>query len=142
MNETTEDMAIPMGEVLKGAEARAQIEAFATEIGMTAAAEATASRKQVALVYNTETTEAARTLIGQVDRLNRLIKEDDDELAHLADEYSRQVDELERRYEEERAALMEASEEAGAHIRERRADRERARRAFQAVIDGLQQRHG
>lgn len=138
-----DDTALPMGEILKGAEARAKVDAIVdgptSEIAAIAATEAEAQRSP-AIIYNTETTEAARTLLNQVGRLDRLISEDDSELAHIADEYSRQSDDIERRYEDERRSLMEASSNASELVRERRRDRETARAAFNRVLDGLQEK--
>lgn len=92
--------------------------------------------------YNTETTEAARALIGQIDRLNRLITEDDAEQVYLDSEHDRQTIELAQRHAQEQQALNEAHTNAVTLIAARRADRTAARDAYEAVVSGLQQKRG
>lgn len=89
-------------------------------------------------VYDTESTEMARMLINQIDRLGRLLSEDDAELDHIGSEYLRQHDDIVRRHDEELKALFDARQEAERIVRARRADREHAQSAARHTVQGLQ----
>jgi phosphoenolpyruvate-protein kinase (PTS system EI component) len=90
-------------------------------------------------VYQTETQEVARNFISQIERLSRLLAEDDDEIAFLDKERDRTMHEAQLRFEEEQDAILNNHRQASEIVMARRADRANARGAVQKVVDNLQQ---
>src|SRR5215217_3820870 len=90
--------------------------------------------------YNTETTEVARTFVNQIDRLSRLIHEDDTEIEFNEKERDRLIHELQVRFEEEQEAVLSNCRQANSIAMARRADRVNARGAIQRTVDALQEK--
>ncbi len=90
-------------------------------------------------VYNTETTEVARTFTGQIERLSRLIKEDDEEIAFNEKERDRLMHELQLRFEAEADSIIGNCRQSNQIVIARRKDRANARGAVQKVVDALQE---
>jgi len=91
-------------------------------------------------VYNTETTEVARTFVNQIDRLSRLISEDDAEIEFNEKDRDRLIHELQVRFEEEQDAILSNCRQANAIAMARRSDRVNARGAIQRTVDALQEK--
>jgi len=91
--------------------------------------------------YNTETTEVARTFVNQIDRLSRLIHEDDTEIEFNEKERDRLIHELQVRFEEEQEAVLSNCRQANSIAMARRADRVNARGAIQRTVDALQEKN-
>lgn len=88
-------------------------------------------------VYDTETTEMARTFVNQIDRLNRLISEDDTEIAFTEKDRDRRIHELQLRYEEEQNAILNDAAQMIAIANARRTDRVNARNAAEKVVEAM-----
>lgn len=89
-------------------------------------------------VYDTETTEVARSFTNQIGRLSRLVVEDDQEIEFVEKDRDRQMHELQMRYEQEQEAILNNSRQALEIVNARRRDRVNARGAIQKTIDALQ----
>ena len=125
----TEDAEKPsIGEVLANADAEMQSGLAHQEPAPT-----------LPFVYNTETVEAARTFINQIDRLNRLVTESDEELRFLDEQRQRQAEEIEARFDTEMAELDNNHQQAKSIVAARRDDQVKARAAIQKVVDNLRE---
>lgn len=103
-----------------------------------AALDQAADQPPAPYAYDTETTEMARTFVNQIDRLNRLISEDDTEIAFTEKDRDRRIHELQVRFEEEQNAIISDAAQMIAIANARRTDRVNARNAAEKVVEALQ----
>ena len=117
----------PLTTILASAEAAAQVEHASQSL----------TREVTTFSYDTETTEVARTFVNQIDRLTRLIVEDDEEIEFVEKERDRQMHELQLRFEREQDDIMNNARQGVEIAGARRKDRFNARAAVQKVVDEL-----